>query len=71
MYTPLHNSWLSTPQIATRRLQLAVENERLTWELSQLQGLVDCEQLACLRTDTDTLRRQMLQMHAESQVVTC
>ena len=49
---------------------LAVENERLTWELSQLQGLVDADELARLRTDIDTLRQQILQMHAHSQVTT-
>ena len=48
----------------------AVENERLTWELSQLQGSVDTDELARLRTDIDTLRQQILQMDAHSQVAT-
>ena len=43
----------------------AVENERLTWELSQLQGLVDADELARLRTDIDTLRQHILQMGAK------
>lgn len=46
----------------------AVENERLTWELTQLQGLVDNDELDRLRADTDTLRQQMLHMHAQTQV---
>ena len=40
----------------------AVENERLSWELEQVQGLVDQQELAQMRSDLDSLRSQMLLM---------
>ena len=40
----------------------AVENERLSWELEQVRGLVDMEELAHLRMDLDSLRNQILLM---------
>ena len=39
-----------------------VENERLSWELEQVRGLVDMQELAHLRMDLDSLRSQILLM---------
>ena len=43
-----------------------MENERLDWDVSQLQGLVDTQEVAGLQADTNALRLQMLQMHAHT-----
>ncbi len=40
----------------------AVENERLSWELEQLRGMVDMDELTRLRSDIDSLRQEMLHM---------
>lgn len=40
----------------------AVENERLSWELEQVRGLVDMQELAVLRMDIHSLRNQILVM---------
>lgn len=39
-----------------------VENERLSWELEQVRGLVDMQELAVLGTDLHSLRNQILLM---------
>lgn len=39
-----------------------VENERLSWELEQVRGLVDMQELAVLRMDLQSLRNQILLM---------
>lgn len=43
----------------------AVENERLSWELEQVRGLVDTQELAHLRTDLHSLRNQILLMASQ------
>ena len=39
-----------------------MENGRLAWELEQLQGVVDLQELHRLRSDLHTLRQEMLNM---------
>ena len=50
----------------------AVENERLSWELEQLRGMVNMQELTRLRSEIDGLREEMLHMadRAESLQVT-
>lgn len=42
-----------------------MENERLSWELEQVRGLVDMQELARLRTDLHSLRNQILLMASQ------
>lgn len=60
---PLLHCFISCSNDLNRSAWCAVENQRLAWELSQLQGAVDTEELARLRSETNALRQQMLQMH--------
>ena len=52
-------------------MPFAVENERLSWELEKVQGLVDMQELTHLRSDLHTLRSQILLMtlHEDSAQV--
>ncbi|KAL3144137.1 hypothetical protein ABBQ32_003927 [Trebouxia sp. C0010 RCD-2024] len=45
--------------------RFALENERLSWELEQVRGLVDTQELAHLRTDLHSLRNQILLMASQ------
>ena len=40
----------------------AVENERLSWELEQLRGMVNMREVSRLRADIDGLREEILHM---------
>ncbi|DBA65966.1 TPA: hypothetical protein ACH3X2_002987 [Trebouxia sp. C0005] len=42
--------------------RFAVENERLLWELEQMRGMADVNEVTRLRSEIDGLRREMLHM---------
>ena len=51
-----------------------VENERLLWELEQMRGMADVNEVTRLRTEIDGLRQEMLHManrYESLEVINC
>ena len=51
-----------------------VENERLLWELEQMRGMADVNEVTRLRSEIDGLRQEMLHManrYESLEVINC